>query len=177
MAIKNIAPETLTAVKVGGTGPDNHGVGTIHQSHDGKMYIKAKIIPGTGSVTGRKQSLVVPYYTSDVHTDGEFTHDLTDSPTNAQTLAGVQMFSMMTAVTHYGWVQYRGSVKYYGATTNPAWLDGASLVVSTTDNRLNASAATTTYGDLHLRVAVAEANNTAVAAASVSIRLLGQGYE
>jgi hypothetical protein len=177
MSIKNIAPDTLTTVLVGGTTPENHGIGTMHDGEDGKMYIKAKIIPGSSSVTGHKQSLVVPYYTSDAHTIGEFTHDLSDCPTNAQTLAGVQMFSMMTAVTHYGWVQVRGSVAFSGAVTNPIWVDGASVVVSTTDNRLNSTAATTTYGDLHLRVAVAEANNTAVAASSVAIRLLGQGYE
>jgi hypothetical protein len=178
MAIKNIAPATLTAVKVGGIGPDDHGVGTMHQSHDGKMYIKAKIIPGTGSVTGHKQSLVVPYYTGDAHTAGEFTHDLTDCPTNSQQLAGVQMFSMMTAVTHYGWVQVRGEVQFSGATTNPLWLDGVNLIVATTDNQLTPKALTaTTFSEIYLRVGLAEANNTALTASSVSIRLLGEGYE
>lgn len=176
MSIKNIAPNTLTAVQVGGTGPKNGiGVGTIVEQGDTR-YIYAKIIPGTGSVTGAKQTSVVPYYTSDAHTAGEFTHDLTDCPTNAKTLLGIQMFSMMTAVTHYGLVAVRGPVEYLPATTNPLMVDGASLVVSTTDNRLNATAATTTYGDLHLRVAILEADNDGLTAVSSPIRLLGQGY-
>lgn len=175
MAIKNIAPNALTAGVVGGTSPENYGVGTVYNAPDEKKYILAKVIPGTGSVTGARQTLVVPYVTSNVHTKGEYTHDLTDTASRFQTKAGIQKFSMMTAVTHYGWVQVEGSAEYLTATTNPIWLDGNGLAVSTTDNRLNAVSMATT-SNLITVCAIAEENNTGLSTGtSVSIRLTGGG--
>ncbi len=175
MAIKNIAPNALTACVVGGTSPENFGVGTVIDGPDEKKYIMAKIIPGTASVTGARQTLVVPYVTGNVHTKGEYTHDLTDTAGRLRRMAGIQKFSMMTAVTHYGLVQIEGSAEYLTATTNPLWLDGNPLSISTTDNRLNASSMATT-SELVSMCAIAEEDNIGVTVGtSVSIRLLGVG--
>ena len=186
MAIKNIAPFELTTVQVGGPTDKQFTKGEIRVDNAGRKYIRAKVIPGTGSVTGAKHTIVVPYCSSNVHTPGEYTHDLTDTASALQTLTGIQKFSMMTAVTHHGWVQVKGPAKYLTAATNTAWVDGSWLYVSTTDNRLNnlnvASTENAVAGINLTKCAIALENNgvsggTMATGVTKSIWLIGNGYE
>jgi len=137
MAIKNIAPYQLGAVQVGGPTDKQFTKGEVRVDNAGRTFVRAQVIPGTSSVTGAKHTFVSPYSSSNVHTPGEYTHDLSDSASALQGRIGIQKFSMMTAVTHHGWVQTGGPAKYLTATTDPVWVDGAYLFVSTTDNQLN----------------------------------------
>jgi len=182
MAIKNIAPEELETVQVGGSTDKSFTTGELRVDNAGRKYIRGKIMVDTGSVTGAKHTLVVPYVASNVHTPGQYCHDLTDTASALQSRAGVTKFSQMTAVTHFGWVQVSGPAKYLAATTNANWLDGAKVFVSTTDNRINALAVASTgnavTGINLTEVGIAMQNNIGMTTGvTVSVWLNGQGYE
>lgn len=185
MSFKNIAPEELESVQVGGAVDRSFTTGEMRVDNAGRTYIRAKLSTDTGSVTGAKHTLVGPRSVSNVHTPGEYAHDLSDVASAFQTMCGVTKFSRMTAVTHFGWVQIKGPAKYLTASTNPNWLDGAWLYVSTTDKRIRALPVASTGNAVTVRnltkFAIAMENNgasggTMTTGVTKSIFLLGAGY-
>lgn len=181
MTIKNIAPYQLDEVQVGGEGDQQFVTGEMREDNAGRLFIRAKMLPDTSSVTGAKWTVVYPSSESNVWTRGEYASDLSDSASALQSMSGIQQFSRMTAVTHYGWVQVRGQTQHLAASTDALWVDGAFLYVSTTDKILRAlnvastgNAVTATF---MTKIAIALENNVGMATGvTKSINLLGIGY-
>jgi len=132
-------------------------------------------------VTGAKYTVLYPITVGASITVGEFSHDMTDSDEHARGKIGVTQFSQMTAVTHYGWACVRGQTKYLTATTNTLWTAGVSLVISTTDNRLNNGARIATTSMVRDKVGISlEENGISTGGlttgTTISIMLDGIGY-
>jgi hypothetical protein len=181
MSIKNIAPDRLDTHQVGGEGDNTFTTGELRVDNAGRTFIRAKLMPDTGSVTGSKGSFVAPSSESDVWTPGEYCHDLSDSASALQSRGGITQFSRMTAVTHYGWVQVKGEAKHFTSSTDALWVDGAILYVSTTDKILRplnvASTGNAVTAQFMTKVGIALADNVGMTTGTtVSIFLDGIGY-
>ncbi len=181
MTIKNIAPYQLDEVQVGGEGDQQFTTGEMREDTEGRLFIRAKLMPDTGSVTGAKWSVVYPSSESDVWSRGEFCSDLSDCADALKSRSGIQQFSRMTAVTHYGWVQVRGQTVHLTAVTDPVWLDGAILYVATTDKIIHplnpASTGNAVTAQFMTKVGIALEDNDGLATGTTkSIFLDGIGY-
>jgi hypothetical protein len=106
---------------------------------------------------------------------------MSDSPEHATPRIAIAQFSMLTAVTHYGWAAVRGVTKYRAATTNPIWDDGAGLMIATTDNRLNAYSMLATTTVIRKTVGISlqvngTVGSTMTAGTTINIMLDGKGH-
>jgi len=181
MSIKVIAPSELRTPQIGGVSDKTYTTGTYAVDEKGTLYIRAKVYPGTASVTGVRWTVLYPYPVSNVITRGYYSHDLSDSPSHAATRIAITQFPQLTAVTHYGWAAVRGVTKYKAATTNPIWIDGVGLQISTTDNRLNCFSMLATTSTIRLAVGFSLSENgvttgTLTAGTTINISLDGKGH-
>lgn len=168
--LKNLAPYQLKDVATG-VSDDQHTVGDEYIGKYGRKYVRGKVLPGTGSVTGRRWSLIV---STSVGILGEnvFTFDLTDTIGWGQRFAGVSQGSMLTAVTHFMWIQRDGIAPIQVPATTTHIIAGDRLWVSTTDKTVMHQIAGTTGNDGR-EFAVAMEKFGVATAVTKRIRLLG----
>ena len=152
--LKNLAPHQLSDYNTG-VSDQQFTVGDIYIGADNRRYERIRQIGGTGSVTGRRFSMAVQTATANGAGTYDYTFDITDKAAGADNEAGSTQFSMMTAVTHFGWLQTNGFGPVIGPATTSNIAAGNKLYVSTTDKGAAHYIATTTNAGSNFATAIA----------------------
>jgi len=129
--LKNIAPYQLSAVDTG-VADKQFAVGDVLEMN-GKIFTRARVLPGTGGTTGSAFAAVFPSTTGS-YTRGDFSFDPSDATLYMQSAFGLAQGSMMTAVTHFMWVQTKGQGPYLVSSTGANI--GEPLFAASTDGGL-----------------------------------------